>query len=116
MSRHLDDLDAVLESDALDDFRQLVFALQAPPCSCCRHDELEHHQLGGFCRQRSLRAHGAMTHGRDHALDRVRSAQMVPMLGRKVEEGEQRILILGQAGDRLVVLGGPGLAGRTAKR
>ena len=29
MSRHFDDLDAVLESDALDDFRQLVFSLQS---------------------------------------------------------------------------------------
>jgi hypothetical protein len=29
VSRHLDDLDAVLESDALDDFRQLVFSLQS---------------------------------------------------------------------------------------
>ena len=32
MSRHFDDLDAVLESDSLDDFRQLIFALQSPPC------------------------------------------------------------------------------------
>ena len=31
MSRHFDDLDAVLEFDALDDFRQLIFTLQSSP-------------------------------------------------------------------------------------
>ena len=31
MSRHFDDLDAVLEFDALDDFGQLIFALQSSP-------------------------------------------------------------------------------------
>src|SRR5271168_2285371 len=30
---------------------------------------------------------------------------MVPVLGREVEEGEQSFPVLGQAGDRLVVLG-----------
>ena len=32
VSRHFDDLDAVLEFDALDDFGQLIFALQSSPC------------------------------------------------------------------------------------
>ena len=39
VSRHLDDLDAVLESDSLDDFRQLVFSLQSPPGFCSSGDE-----------------------------------------------------------------------------
>ena len=34
VSRHFDDLDAVLEFDALDDFRQLIFAVQSSPCFC----------------------------------------------------------------------------------
>jgi hypothetical protein len=29
--RHFNDLDAVLESDASDNFRQLIFALEPPP-------------------------------------------------------------------------------------
>src|SRR5579872_6205476 len=45
-----------------------------------------------------------MPHGGEHALNRVRGAQVVPMLGGKVEEGEQRLPVLGQAGHRLVVL------------
>ena len=57
MSRHFNDLDAVLESDSLNDFRQLVFSLQSPPGFCRSGDELEHHELGGYRRQGSLRSH-----------------------------------------------------------
>jgi len=71
VSRHFDDLDAVLEFDALDDLWQLVFAVQSPPCFRGGSEELEHHELGGLCRQGSLRPHGSMTHRREHALDRV---------------------------------------------
>ena len=46
MSRHFDDLDAVLEFDPSNDFRQLVFSFQLPPG--------ENHQVGGRCGQRSL--------------------------------------------------------------
>ena len=45
MSRHFDDLDAVLEFDASDDFRQLVFTFQSPGFGG-GVDEFEHHQLG----------------------------------------------------------------------
>src|SRR5512132_2923874 len=67
----------------------MVFALQAPPCFRGRGDELEHHEPGGLGRQRSFCPHGSMTHRGEHALDRVRCAQVVPVLGGKIEEGEQ---------------------------
>ena len=51
MSRHFDDLDAVLEFDALDDFGQLIFALQSSPCFRSGVDKFEHHELGGLRRQ-----------------------------------------------------------------
>ena len=79
VSGHFDDLDTVLEFDALDDFRQLFFALQASPCFRGGVDEFKHHQLGGLRRQGPLRPHGSMTHRREHALDRVWRAQMVPV-------------------------------------
>ena len=71
MSRHFDDLDAVLEFDALDDFGQLIFALQSSPRFRSGIDQFEHHELGGLGRQGSLCPHGSMTHRREHALDRV---------------------------------------------
>src|SRR5271165_6940346 len=54
----VDDLDAVSECDACNDFRQLVLALQPPPRLRRRHDELshdefEHNQAGGVLRQRA---------------------------------------------------------------
>ena len=49
----------------------------------------------------------------EHALDRVGRPQVgapsaapgISVLGREVVEGQQRVLVLGQAGDRLFVLG-----------
>ena len=60
VSRHFDDLDAVLEFDALDDFGQLIFALQSSPCFCSGVDQFEDHELGGLRRQGSLRPHRSM--------------------------------------------------------
>ena len=51
-------------------------------------DQLEHHQLRGFWRERSFRSHRPVPHRGEHALDRIRGAQMSPMLGREVEERE----------------------------
>ena len=90
MGRHFDDLDAVLEFDALDDFGQLIFALRSSPCFCSGVDQFEDHELGGLRRQGSLRPHGSMPHRREHALDRIRCPQMIPVFGGEVEEGEQR--------------------------
>ena len=36
----------------------------------------------------------------EHALDRVRGAQVVPVLGREIVEGKQGLGVLGQAGHR----------------
>ena len=88
MSRRFDDLDAILEFDASDDLGQLVFALQAPPCFRGRGGELEHHEPGGLGRQRSSCPHGSMTRRGEHALGRVRCAQVVPVLG-KIEKASR---------------------------
>jgi hypothetical protein len=65
-----DDLDAVLEFDASDDFGQLIFALQSSPCFRSGVDELEDHELGGPSRQGSLCPYGSMPHCREHAQTR----------------------------------------------
>ena len=46
----------------------------------------------------------SMADGREGALDRVGRAQVLPVLGGEVVEGEQHVAILRQAFDRLVVL------------
>ncbi len=62
----------------LDDLGQLVLALQPAPGLGRRHHQLEHHEPGGVLRQRTLGADGPMPDGGEHALDRVRRAQVVP--------------------------------------
>ena len=49
-----------------------------------------------------------MAYRGERAFDDVRRAQMLPVLGREVVEGEQRVAILDQALDRLVVFDAPG--------
>src|SRR5215203_7205465 len=56
------------------------------------------------CESAPFRAHGPMPDGGEHALDRVGGPQGIPVLGREVEEGEQRGAVLLQAGDGLGVL------------
>jgi len=50
-----------------------------------------------------------VAHRGERAFDDVRRAQVLPVLGREVVEGEQRVAILDQALDRLVVFDAPGL-------
>src|SRR5258707_13931427 len=50
-----------------------------------------------------------MAYRGERAFDDVRPAQMLPVLGREVVEGEQRVAILDQTLDRLVVFDAPGL-------
>jgi len=44
--------------------------------------------------------HRPMPDGGEHALDRVRRSQMVPVLGGEVVKGQQRVAVLHQAGNR----------------
>ena len=108
MSLRSDDLDSVGELYTEDDFRQLVVAIEATPAFLGGLGELEDHGERGLVRETSLGAHGAVAHRRERAFDDVGRAQMLPVLGREVVEGEQRVAILDQALDRLVVFDAPG--------
>jgi hypothetical protein len=107
LSLRSDNFDSVGELYTEDDFGQLVVAIEATPASLGGFAELEDHGERGLVRETSLRAHGAVTHGRERAFDDVGCAQMLPMLGGEVVENEQRVAILGQTLDRLVVFDGP---------
>lgn len=98
----LDDFDAVLECNALNDLGQLVFSFEFSPGFGGCGDEFEDHKPGGVLRQRPLGSGRPVAHRGEHALDRIGRPQMVPMLGREIVEGQQRVAVFDQAGNRLV--------------
>ena len=104
MSLRSDDLDSVVELYTHDDLGQLVVTAQTIPTFLGGLCELEDHGKRGLVREASLRSGRSMADGGERALDRVGRAQVLPVLGGEVVEGEQHVAILGQALDRLVVL------------
>jgi len=109
LSLRSDNLDSIAELYTEDDFRQLVVAIEATPTSFGSLGELEDHGERGLVRETSFGAHGAVVHRGERTFDDVRGAEMLPVLGREVVEGEQRVAILDQALDRFVVFNAPGL-------
>src|ERR1700741_1196438 len=109
LSLRSDDLDSVGELYTEDDFRQLILTIEATPAFLGGLGELENHGERGPVRKTSLGAHGAVTHSRERAFNDVRRTQMFPMLGREVVESEERIAILDEAFDRLLVFDAPDL-------
>jgi hypothetical protein len=55
--------------------------------------ESEDHQLRRLLRECSLGPDSAVADRCEHGLDRVGGAQVIPMLGREVEEGQQRLAV-----------------------
>jgi hypothetical protein len=82
--------------------------VETAPVSLSGLRKLEDHGERDLVGETSLRAHGAVTHGGERAFDDIGRAQMLPVLGREVVEGEQRVAILDQALGRLVVFDAPG--------
>src|SRR5262249_3376313 len=109
LSLRSDNLDSVGELYTEDDFRQLVVAIEATPTFFGSLGELEDHGERSLAWETSFGAHGAAPHRGERAFDDLRVAPLLPVLGREVVEGEQRVAILDQALDRLVVFDAPGL-------
>jgi hypothetical protein len=93
------DFDSVTEFYTGDNLRQQLLSLQPAPAFRRLHHQLEHHQARRVLRERAFRAHSSAPHRRNGALDRIRRAQMRPMLGRKIEERQQSVAVLRQAID-----------------
>ena len=85
--------DTVGEFDALDDAGQLICTVQLAPRLRGRPDQREDHQLRGLLRQGTLGAHRAMADRGEHALDRVRGAQVVPVLGREIVRRASKVSV-----------------------
>jgi hypothetical protein len=99
------DFDSVAECYTSDELRQLILSLEAPPAFRRRYDELEDHEPRRVLRERAFHANRAMPDRCKGAFDRVRRAQMRPVLGGEIEERQQRVAILEQAIDGFVVFG-----------
>src|SRR5205807_3563057 len=76
--------DPVTELHSADYLGEPFETPQAPPAALGAHPELEDHGEHAVTRQAPLRSVGAMAHGREGGFDGVGSAQVNPVLGRKV--------------------------------
>src|ERR1700720_1266370 len=106
-SFRLDDLNSVGESYPENYFRQLVVAIEATPVFLGGLGQLEDHGERGLVRETSFGAHCSVADRREWAFDGVGRSQMLPVLSREVVEGKQRVAILDQALDSLVVFDAP---------
>lgn len=91
------DLEPVDELHTLDDFWQMVVAVETAPTLLRALDQFEHHGERGLVREASLLSDGPVPHGREGAFDGVCRSQVLAVLGGKIVEGEQRFAILLQA-------------------
>ncbi len=87
----------------------MVRAIQAAPLLAGRLAQLEDHSEGRLAAEAALGPGGPEAHGRKGAFNGIGGANVLPVLGREVVEGEQHVAVLGQAGHRLVVLGAIGI-------
>jgi hypothetical protein len=106
LSLRSDNLDSVSELYTEDDLRQLVVAIEATPTFFGSLGELEDLASAVLFERHPLER--TVRRAPSRISYEVRGAQMLPVLGREVE-GEQRVAILDQPLDRLVVFDAPGL-------
>ena len=111
-----DDLAPVGKLHTSNDLWQLVVAVKATPGLLRAFDQLEDHGERGPVREASLRADRPVSDGREGAFDRIRRTQVLPMFGREVVEGEQRVPVLLEAFGGLLVFDGIGLVEGVERR
>ncbi len=93
------ELNPVDEFHSVDDFWQLVVAFKTAPTLLGALDQLEDHGEGGLVREASLGSAGPAPDRREGAFDWVCCSQMLPVLGGKTVEGQQRLAIFLEAFD-----------------
>src|SRR3954468_15153230 len=81
LSFSADVFDPIGERDTADHLRQVVVTIEPSPALLGGFGQLEDHGERGLVRQAALRPHRAMADRRERALDRVRGAQVFPVLG-----------------------------------
>ena len=102
-------LDSVLEHDAGDDVGEELRSVQRPPSFLSRERELEDHRQARHSTPATLGLGRAQSHRRECRLDRIRRAQVDPVLGGEVVERQQGVTIFVEARRRRRVLSAEGL-------
>jgi len=97
-------LDPVAEFNPLDDFGQAVLPIEFASIFLGREHQLVRHGQRGLSAEASLGFDGSVPDRGESALDRVRGADMFPVLGREVVKRQQVGAVLGQALHRPVIL------------
>lgn len=94
----------IFEDDAVHELGNALNAAYPAPGLLGLLYELEGQTQEGCARDTVLRPVGAVSHGREGRLDRIGRAQMHPVLGWEVIEGEQVIALSDELVDRLGIL------------
>jgi hypothetical protein len=81
---------AVPEGNALQQQLDLFRAVDAAPGFLGFLDQLECQIEEGWSRHAVARTSSPVAHGRERRLNRIRRAQMLPVLGREVVKGQRR--------------------------
>ena len=92
---------AVDERHALDELDDQLVTVDLAPAFLRLPGELEHHRQRRRPTSAAFRLSMPMTHGRKGRFDDVRAANVLPVLGGEVVEGEKHVLVLHQKFHRL---------------
>ena len=90
MSLRSDNFDSVAELYSNDDLGELVVTIETAPAFFSGLGKLEDHGERCLVGKTSVGTHRAVADRRERAFDEIGRAQMLPVLGREVVEGEQR--------------------------
>ena len=90
-------LDPVAEFNPLDDFGQAVLTVEFAPFLLGRQHQLVGHRQRRLAAEAAFGLGGSVPDGGKGALDGVRCADVLPVLGWKVVERQQIGAVLGQA-------------------
>ena len=97
--------DPIFELNTGDDFGDQLGTTQFQPPLLRTFAEFEHHRQNACSRSAAAGLGGAQSHAGKSRFNRVAGTNVMPMLGRKVIEAQQRDLVFDQALGRLRILG-----------
>jgi len=95
--------DPVFECNPLDDLWYAVCPVEFAPFSLRRHHQLERHSQTSFATEASLGFSGTMSNSGEGAFNRIGRADVLPVFGWEVIEGQENVAVFGHFADGLIV-------------